>query len=89
VTQRTDTASALEALAKEKFDLVISDMGRPPDDRAGFTLLKQLRERGLRTPFLIYSGSKRPEQVKEAHAQGAQGATNDPVELLDMALAQV
>jgi CheY-like chemotaxis protein len=87
VTRRLDTNSALTALATEPFDLVISDMGRPPDDRAGYTLLQQLRKQGLKTPFLIYSGSKRPEHVREAFERGAQGATNDPEELLDMALA--
>jgi CheY-like chemotaxis protein len=84
-----DTDSALATLATETFDLVISDMGRPPDDRAGYTLLQKLRQQGLKTPFLIYSGSKRPEHVKEAFDRGAQGATNDPEELLDMALAHV
>jgi CheY-like chemotaxis protein len=86
VTQRLDTKAALQALAAQNFDLVISDMGRPPDDRAGYTLLGEMRQQGLRTPFLIYSGSKRPEQVKEAFERGAQGATNDPEELLALAL---
>lgn len=89
VTQRPDTDSALAALSAEHFDLVISDMGRPPDDRAGYTLLQKMRQQGLRTPFLIYSSSKRPEHVREALERGAQGATNDPEELLDMALAHV
>ncbi len=89
VTRRLDTDSALTALATEKFDLVISDMGRPPDDRAGYTLLQKLRQKGFKAPFLIYSGSKRPEHVREAFERGAQGATNDPEELLDMALAYV
>jgi DNA-binding NarL/FixJ family response regulator len=61
-------------------------MGRPPDDRAGYTLLEKMRQLGQRTPFLIYSGSKKPEHVAEAQMRGAQGATNDPEELLDLAL---
>jgi CheY-like chemotaxis protein len=86
ITQRGDTDSALKALSADKFDLVISDMGRPPDDRAGYTLLEKMRQLGQRTPFLIYSGSKKPEHVAEAQKRGAQGATNDPEELLDLAL---
>jgi CheY-like chemotaxis protein len=86
VTKRLDTTSRLQALSAEKYDLAISDMGRSPDDRAGYTLLEEMRKRGLRTPLLIYSGSKKPEHVKEALERGGQGATNDPEELLAFAL---
>jgi hypothetical protein len=34
VVTTTTTDQALEALGKKRFDLVISDMGRPPDERA-------------------------------------------------------
>jgi DNA-binding NtrC family response regulator len=86
VTRRTDTETALKALATDKFDLVISDMGRPPDDRAGYPLPEKMRDLGQRTTFLIYSGSKKPEHVAKALKRGAQGATNDPEELLKLAL---
>ena len=89
VIKRQDTDSALKILSEEAFDLVISDMGRPPDMRAGYTLLGKMRQAGLRTPFLIYSSEKRPEHVHEASKLGAQGTTNDPEELLDMALRLV
>jgi PleD family two-component response regulator len=32
------TDEALSKVAKQKFDVIISDMGRPPDPRAGYTL---------------------------------------------------
>jgi CheY-like chemotaxis protein len=89
VTKRQDTEGALKVLSEEKFDLVISDMGRPPDMRAGYTLLGKMRQQGNRTPFLIYSSEKRLEFVREASKLGAQGTTNDPEELLDMALSLV
>jgi CheY-like chemotaxis protein len=89
VTKRQDTEGALNVLGKERFDLVISDMGRPPDMRAGYTLLGKMHQQGVRTPFLIYSSEKLPEHVEEASKLGAQGTTNDPEELLDMALGLV
>jgi len=81
-----DTDAALKALRQGAYDLVISDMGRPPDMRAGYTLLDAMRHQQITTPFLIYSGSKKPEHVEEAKRHGAAIATNDPEELLAAAL---
>ena len=89
VVQRSTTEAALQSLGSSKFDLIISDMGRPPDNRAGYSLLQSVREKGSRVPFLIYSGSNRPEHVNEAIERGAQGATNDPEELLKLAINQI
>lgn len=89
VKRLTNTQSALAALSSEKFDLVISDMGRPPDNHAGYTLLEEMRRKGLKTPFLIYSTTKLQEHVTETEKRGAQGTTNDPEELLKMALANI
>jgi CheY-like chemotaxis protein len=89
VIERQDTEAALKVLSEERFDLVVSDMGRPPDMRAGYTLLGKMRQQGIKTPFLIYSSEKRPEHVQEATKLGAQGTTNDPEELLAMALSLV
>lgn len=81
----TSTDDALRKVRRESYDLIISDMGRPPDPQAGYTLLDELRSEGYATPFIIYSGSKRPEHVREALRRGAIGATNDPQELFTMA----
>lgn len=80
----TSTEDALEKVRRRSYDLIISDMGRPPDARAGYTLLDQLRRTGNQTPFLIYAGSRAPEHVAEARAHGAIGATNMPQELITM-----
>jgi CheY-like chemotaxis protein len=56
-------------------------MGRPPDNRAGYTLLDELRP-GNTTPFIVYSSSNKPEHKEEARRHGAVGATNNPTELL-------
>ncbi len=83
----TSTEEALDRLAKRKFDVVISDMGRPPDPRAGYTLLEQLRASGNQTPFVIYAGSNAPEHKAEARSRGALGCTNRASELFGYVLA--
>jgi CheY-like chemotaxis protein len=83
------TEDALEKLARQNFDVIISDMGRPPDPQAGYTLLDQLRAAGNRTPFIIYAGSRAPEHQAESRRRGAVGCTNRPDELLEMVLAAI
>jgi CheY-like chemotaxis protein len=78
------TKDALEKIRRRSYDLIISDMGRPPDERAGYTLLDKLREAGNKTPFVIYASSRAPEHVREAREHGAIGCTNLPQELVEM-----
>jgi CheY-like chemotaxis protein len=80
------TDEALERLRQRTFDAIISDMGRPPDSRAGYTLLDALRSRGDKTPFVIYAGSRSPEHQAESKQHGAIGCTNRADELLEMVL---
>ncbi len=80
----TSTEDALGKLRRRSYDLIISDMGRPPDDRAGYTLLDQLRGSGNYTPYVIYASSRSPEHVKESREHGAIGCTNLPQELIAM-----
>src|SRR5215467_2571715 len=82
----TSTEDALDKVKKQKFDTIISDMGRPPDPRAGYTLLDQLRASGDRTPYIIYAGSRSPEHQMEARRRGALGTTNMPTELFHLVL---
>jgi CheY-like chemotaxis protein len=83
VVQVTSTQAALATLASRTFDLVISDMGRGDDMRAGYDLLAQIRGRGLTIPFFIFSSEDRPDYRVEAKRQGAQLSTNDMLELID------
>jgi CheY-like chemotaxis protein len=80
------TGQALAELRKQQFDAIISDMGRPPDSRAGYTLLEAVRGSGDQTPYFIYAGSRDPVHVREARTRGAQGTTNMGDELLQMLL---
>jgi len=85
----TSTEEALDRLNRQQFDAIISDMGRPPDSRAGYTLLDKLRSTGDRTPFIIYASSRDPEHVAESKRRGAIGCTNNPSELFEMVLSSL
>lgn len=82
----TSTDAALAALERRSVDLIISDMGRPPDARAGYTLLDGLRKQGNPTPYVIYASSRSPEHVRESREHGAIGCTNSPQELIQLVL---
>jgi CheY-like chemotaxis protein len=85
-TLSTSTEDALEKTTVGTYDAIISDMGRPPDPRAGYTLLDSLRKRGDATPFVIYAGSNAPEHKAEARSHGALGSTNRAQELFELVL---
>lgn len=78
----TSTDDALARLRSGAYDLVISDMGRPPDSRAGYTLLSKIRdELRLTVPYLVYASSNSPEHDAEARKLGASGSTGNPRDL--------
>ncbi len=83
----TSTDDAIAKMQRQKFDAIISDMGRPPDSRAGYTLLDKIRKSGDETPFIIYAGSRDAEHVAESRRHGAMGCTNRPDELFDYVLS--
>lgn len=83
----TSTEDALQKLNNRTFDAIISDMGRPPDPHAGYTLLDRLRAKGDRTPFIIYAGSRTAEHQEETKRHGGLGCTNRPDELFEMVLS--
>ena len=83
VEQATTTQMGLDAMARRYFDLVISDMGRGSDLRAGYELLDAIRTQHNAVPFLIFAGSDNAEFRREAAQRGAQLSTNDMLELID------
>jgi CheY-like chemotaxis protein len=83
VEQVTSTELGLSAMQRRHFDLVISDMGRNDNMRAGYDLLSAIRATGNQVPFLIFAGSDSPAFRAEATARGAQLSTNDVLELID------
>lgn len=82
----TSTDEALKIVRQQHFDVIISDMGRPPDSQAGYTLLEALRGMGNMTPFVIYASSNAPEHKAEARRRGALGCTNRASELFEYVL---
>lgn len=82
----TSTQDARAQLGHRTFDLVISDMGRPSDAQAGYTLLDGMRAGGDQTPFVIYAGSRASGHVAEARRHGAVGCTNSPSELVGLVM---
>jgi CheY-like chemotaxis protein len=85
----TSTDDALDKISRQSFAAIISDMGRPPDSKAGYTLLDKLRSSGNNTPFVIYAGSRKPEHVAETRRRGGVGCTNRPNELFQMVLSAI
>ena len=83
VEQATSTQEGLAAMQRRHFDVVISDMGRGQNMRAGYELLEAIRAQGSKVPFLIFAGSDTPEFRREAKERGAQLSTNDMLELID------
>ncbi|MCX6699163.1 MAG: PAS domain S-box protein [Methanomicrobiales archaeon] len=61
--------AALERLKTERYDAIISDYQMP--DMDGIAFLKQLKESGNTTPFIIFTGKGREEVVIEALNCGA------------------
>ena len=88
-TLAQSTEEALEKISKQSFDAIISDMGRPPDSSAGYTLLDTLRSQNLQIPFIIYAGSRAPKHVAESRRRGAIGCTNNATELFEMVLSAI
>lgn len=69
VTTTTSSRECLNLLADRSFDAIISDYQMPVMD--GIELLKQVRSRGLSTPFILFTGKGREEVVIEAINNGA------------------
>jgi CheY-like chemotaxis protein len=83
VEQVPSTEAGLAAMQRRPFDLVISDMGRAGNMRAGYDFLKALRDSGSKVPFFIFSSGDQPEFRREAKELGAQLSTNNMLELID------
>ncbi|MEQ9919597.1 response regulator [Pectobacterium brasiliense] len=80
------TSEALGRINEMKFDLVISDMGRPEGVRAGYSLLDEVKRIKPDIPFIIYAGSNDIEHRREANKRGAFGSTNNAYELFNYIL---
>ena len=83
----TSTEDALAQMARQNFQLIISDMGRPEDSKAGLTLLETLRNSGNKTPYIIYASSRALAFREEAMHNGALEVINRPDKLFELVVS--
>jgi CheY-like chemotaxis protein len=69
-TLSTSTNDALKNIRLDYYKVIISDMNRPPDKQAGFTLLEALRNQQITIPFIIFAGSDRSDLKNETQTRG-------------------
>ncbi|MNT35707.1 acetoacetate metabolism regulatory protein AtoC [compost metagenome] len=84
---RVDTAlSTDEGMAKFKklqYDIVLSDMGRPENEKAGIDLAQKIKAISPKTPVYIFCGSWAARNFrKEALSAGVAGITSSGTTLL-------
>jgi len=68
VTSATDPERALESIERETFECVVSDHDMPGMD--GLDLLRAVRERDERLPFILFTGKGSEEIASEAISAG-------------------
>jgi CheY-like chemotaxis protein len=76
------TEDAMKMIRRRSYDLIISDMGRPDDPQAGYTLLDELRESGNQTPYVLYTRAVTRQFQMKAREHGVNGITDMPQELI-------
>lgn len=78
---------AIEILGREKFDVIVSDIGMPVDD--GFTFIKKLREleaarKSGKTPVVALTAYARTEDRRRILVAGFQAHVAKPVEASEL-----
>ena len=83
VTTVKSTQEALAAFQPGRFDVIISDMGRPADGgKAGIELVNLIRKMDTQTPLLIYCSKYAAEEFRdEAMKAGATEITSSLTDL--------
>jgi CheY-like chemotaxis protein len=86
VTTASSAREALEAMAGEKFDVLVSDIGMPGED--GYELIRRVRalppEAGGRTPAVALTAYTRTEDRLRAMRAGFEMHAAKPVELTEL-----
>ncbi|MCA6118136.1 response regulator [Bradyrhizobium sp. WSM 1738] len=85
----TTTSEAMRKLQKNDYDVVISDMTRFEDEKAGYSLLNRLRDFRPGTPFILYSSTNTPDQERAIVSQGAYGSTSRASELVELVVSAI
>jgi CheY-like chemotaxis protein len=83
------TSEALRKLQKNDYDVVISDMARFEDEKAGYSLLVRLQDIRPGMPFILYSSTNTPDQERAIVSQGAYGSTSRASELVELVVSAI
>lgn len=86
VYQVKTSEEALTLLSMYQYRAVISDMNRNGKLLDGFTLVHQMRKRGDRTPFYLYTYVPSSAQSTRLAQEGGQGVATKPKELYTLVL---
>ena len=89
VYQVVTSEEALQLLAMYEYDAVISDMNRNDKPLDGINLVKEMRRRGDRTPFVLYSVVPSDAQRRLVREAGGQAATVERDELYRLIAAML
>ena len=83
------TTEALRSIQRNKYAVIISDMGRKEGMQEGYILLEKLKDLKDKTPFIIYANSSAPEYKKKTNELGAAGSTNRADELFKLVINNI
>lgn len=75
-------ADAIEILAQQQPDLLISDIRMPGED--GYSLLRQMREKAPEIPAIAVTAFARVEDREDALAAGFQCHIAKPIDLVEL-----
>ena len=74
-----DASQALEAVAADGFDLMISDLGLP--DRSGIELMQEIRRRGNALKGIALTGYGMDEDVRRSREAGFSEHLTKPIDM--------
>jgi CheY-like chemotaxis protein len=86
VTLSLSTIDAIKRVENEKYDALITDLGRKENGIdnlfAGLDLIRYLRENGNSLPILVFAGARGLENAEKLKSAGAENVTNSGVDVL-------
>ena len=82
VSLATKAAHALAVATSDRPELIVLDLGLP--DRDGYTVLEELRTRGVQTPVLILSARQGEQDKLQGFRLGADDYVTKPFSILEL-----
>jgi DNA-binding response OmpR family regulator len=82
VSLATKAAHALAVATSDRPDMIVLDLGLP--DRDGYTVLEELRQRGVQTPVLILSARREEADKLQGFRLGADDYVTKPFSILEL-----